>query len=93
MCLIGLDEMETMSNNSKKTSSKIASKASDILRNPSSSTIAKKLSASALAQTKTDKQTGKEMETTASAVLKSNKYSSETKEIAASLLSQSNKER
>lgn len=67
-----------MSNNSKKTSSNVASKASDILRNPSSSAIAKKLSASALAQTKTDKQTGKDMETTASAVLKSNKYSADT---------------
>jgi len=82
-----------MSNNPKKTSSNVASKASEILRDPSSSAIAKKLSASALAQTKTDKQTGKDMETTASAVLKSNKYSADTKEIAASLLSQSNKDR
>lgn len=82
-----------MSDNLKKTSSEIASKASAILRNSLSSTIAKELSASALAQTRTNKQTGKEMETKASAVLKSSKYSPETKEIAASILSQSNKAR
>ena len=55
--------------------------------------IAKKLAASALSQSNTNKQTGKELETEASNVLKSNKYSDDTKGLAASLVSQSNKQR
>lgn len=79
--------------NEKKTSNSMASKASEILRDPNSSKIAKGLAASALSQSNTNKETGKEMETKASNVMKSDKYSDETKGLAASLLSQSNKKR
>jgi hypothetical protein len=82
-----------MSQNTKKTSAKIASLAADILNNKSSSQIAKTLAASALSQTKTSKQTGAKLEETAAKVLGSNKYSDQTKTLAASVLSQSNKER
>lgn len=67
--------------------------ASEVLRDPSSSAIQKKLAGSALAQTHSSKQTGNEMESEASRVLKSDKYNDTTKTLAASLVSQSNKER
>ena len=79
--------------NRKKTSSGVAKKAAEILRDPKASAIAKSLAGSALAQSSTDKQTGAEMEATASKVLKSEKYKADTKAVAASLVSQSNKER
>lgn len=82
-----------MSGNSKKTSSSIASKASETLRDPNASATAKSLAASALAQAGTSKQTGAAMEEKASQVLSSSKYSAETKEFAGSVLSQSNKTR
>jgi hypothetical protein len=79
--------------NSKQTSKSIASQASEVLRDPSSSKIAKSLAASALAQANTDKQTSSEMETIASQVQKSEKYSDLTYSLAGSVLSQSNKKR
>ncbi len=82
-----------MSTNKKSTSQKVASKASDILRDPTSSAIAKSLAASALSQKGTGNQTGSAMEDKAAKVLASDKYSKDTKEMAASVLSQSNKER
>lgn len=82
-----------MSKKTKKTSSKVASKAGEILVNPKASKIQKKLAASALSQTKSSNQTSGEMEKIASLVLTSYKYNSSTKELAASVLSQSNKER
>lgn len=82
-----------MSKNSKQTSSKVGSLASDVLRNPFSSTIQKELAGSALAQTHSGKQTSSDMESKASKVLQSEKYSDATKTLAASVLSQSNKER
>lgn len=82
-----------MSNNTKKTSADLAKQASETLRDPSASAIAKSLAASALAQTSTGKQTGAEMEAKASHALKSEKYSEATKTLAASLVSQSNKSR
>ncbi|MDC5204687.1 hypothetical protein OHW58_11085 [Acinetobacter baumannii] len=82
-----------MSKNSKQTSNKVAKLASEVLRDPSSSAIQKKLAGSALAQTHTTKQTGSEMELEASRVLQSDKYNDKTKSLAASLVSQSNKER
>jgi len=82
-----------MSKNNKITSKSVASKASEILRNPSSSNIAKELAGSALSQRAKGNQTGGEMEDKAARVLASDKYSQETKEMAASVLSQSNKER
>lgn len=82
-----------MSANKKKTSADVASKASDILRDPNASATAKSLAASAMSQRNKSHQTGAEMEDKASKVLKSDKYSDATKEMAASVLSQSNKER
>ncbi|HCW4980522.1 TPA: hypothetical protein OXO37_002119 [Acinetobacter baumannii] len=82
-----------MSKYSKQTSNKVAKLASEVLRDPSSSAIQKKLAGSALAQTHSSKQTGNEMESEASRVLKSDKYNDMTKTLAASLVSQSNKER
>ncbi|HEC0214002.1 TPA: hypothetical protein R1P78_002592, partial [Acinetobacter baumannii] len=68
-----------MSKNSKQTSNKVAKLASEVLRDPSSSAIQKKLAGSALAQTHSSKQTGNEMESEASRVLKSDKYNDTTK--------------
>jgi hypothetical protein len=82
-----------MSDNSKKTSNKVSTLASEVLRNSSSSSIQKQLAASALSQSSSSKQTGSQMETKASQVLQSDKYSDTTKTLAASVLAQSNKER
>ncbi|OPK07345.1 hypothetical protein [Pseudomonas sp. VI4.1] len=82
-----------MPKNTKQTSTSVASLASKILRNDSSSAIQKELAGSAMAQAATGKQTGADMETKASQVLDSNKYSATTKTLAASVLAQSNKER
>lgn len=82
-----------MSKNNKTTSKSVASKASDILRNPNSSNIAKELAGSAMSQRAPGNQTGSKMEDKAARVLSSNKYNDDTKEMAASVLSQSNKER
>jgi len=82
-----------VSNNSKQTSSDIASTAAATLSDPNASAIAKSLAASALAQSGTGKQTGAEMEDKAAKVLASSKYSDETKALAGSVLSQSNKSR
>ena len=79
--------------NSKKTSQKMATTASNILRSDNSSKIQKELAASALSQANSNKQTGATMETKASNVLKSDKYNEVTKGLAASVLSQSNKAR
>jgi len=79
--------------NKKQSSNELGSMASEILQDPNSSEIAKKLAASTLSQTNSSKQTGSEMETIASDVLKSNKYSDITKALAGSVLSQSNKDR
>ena len=79
--------------NSKQTSQKMATTASNILRNNNSSNIQKGLAASALSQSNSNKQTGAAMETKASNVLKSDKYNEVTKGLAASVLSQSNKAR
>lgn len=82
-----------MSTNTKKTSDKMATLASETLSNPKASAIAKSLAASALAQSGTDKQTSAEMEEKAGKALQSGKYSEDTKSLAASVLSQANKER
>ncbi len=79
--------------NRKQSSLKLASQASSILSDKSSSQIQKSLAASVLSQTKTTHQTGAAMESKASSVLQSDKYSEETKSLAASVLSQSNKAR
>ncbi|VVO40500.1 hypothetical protein [Pseudomonas fluorescens] len=82
-----------MPKNTKQTSTSVASLASQVLRNDSSSAIQKELAGSAMAQASTGKQTGADMETRASHVLDSNKYNATTKSLAASVLAQSNKER
>lgn len=82
-----------MAKNTKETSSRIASLASEKLRDPNASQIQKSLAASALSQSGSSKQTGAAMETKAAKVLGSEKYSHETKELAGSIVSQSNKDR
>lgn len=82
-----------MSQNTKKTSSKVAKLASETLLDKQASQIAKSLAASALAQRSGGKQTGAEMEDKAARVLASNHYSDDTKQLAASVLAQANKER
>ncbi len=82
-----------MSINNKKTSSEVASQAAKTLSDKNASKTAKRLAASALAQSVNGKQTGAEMEDLASAVLNSTKYSNATKELAGSVLTQSSPER
>lgn len=82
-----------MPSNSKQSSAKVAKLASETLRDPHASAIAKSLAASALAQANTDKQTSAEMEAKAGRVLQSEKYSEETKTLAGSVVSQANKAR
>lgn len=79
--------------NKKTTSSRVASSASDVLRNPNASAIAKSLAASALSQAQAGRQTGGAMEAKASAVLRSDKYSAETKTLAATVVAQSDRDR
>jgi hypothetical protein len=82
-----------MSKNQKQSSAKVAQLASETLRDPHASAIAKSFAASALAQAHTGKQTGAEMEAKAGRALQSEKYSEETKTLAGSLVSQANKAR
>lgn len=82
-----------MSRNTKQTSGRIATLASETLSNSQASETAKRLAASALAQRGGSKQTGAEMEDLASRVLQSEKYADATRELAASVLAQSNKAR
>lgn len=80
-----------MSKNTKQSSPKVTALASETLRDPHASAIAKSLAASVLSQSSSAKETGKAMETKASQVLQSEKYSDATKTLAASVLSQSDK--
>lgn len=82
-----------MTSNSKQTSAKIASLASETLKDKSASQVAKQLAASALSQAGTSKQTGSTMEDLASKVIQSPKYNQDTKSLAGAVLSQSVKER
>lgn len=79
--------------NKKRSGSNSTHLASDILRDPNSSLMQKRLAGSVLAQSGTDKQTGSKMEDIASKVLRSPKYNDDTKTLAASIVAQSNKER
>ncbi|ECJ2545065.1 hypothetical protein FNN75_09365 [Salmonella enterica subsp. arizonae] len=76
-----------MPNNTKKTSSTIASQAAQVLKDPNASAIQKSLAGSALSQSGTSNQTGGKK------VLNSSKYNDQTKTLAASVLSQANKGR
>jgi hypothetical protein len=80
----------SLTNNTKRTSPRIATLASATLQNDRASQIAKSLAASALAQANGARQTGAEMEDLASRVLRSDKYADDTKALAASVLAQSN---
>ncbi|WP_287815045.1 hypothetical protein [Pseudomonas sp.] len=82
-----------MGANTKVTSDTVAQLASETLRDPYASAIAKRLAGSALAQALSTKQTGAAMEHEAGMVLQSDKYSETTKTLAGSLVSQSNKSR
>lgn len=82
-----------MTKNTKQSSEKVAKLASDTLRDPGASAIAKSLAASALAQASSGKQTSAAMEAKAGRVLQSEKYSEETKSLAGSVVSQANKKR
>lgn len=82
-----------MSSNTKQTSADVAKQASEILRDPNASAIAKSLAGSALAQHSTGKQTSAEMEAKAAKALQSDKYSETTKSLAGSVVSQSSKQR
>ena len=82
-----------MSKNLKQTSKDISHLAAKTLGDTNSSQIARRLAASLLSQTHTNKQTGAELEGIASNVLRSEKYSDDTRAMAASLVSQSNKAR
>lgn len=75
----------------KKTSSGIASLASQVMRDPSSSKIQLELAGSALSQYKSNNVTSEYIESRASLALHSSKYNHTTKELAASVLSQSTK--
>lgn len=80
-----------MSKNSKQTSNKIVKLAVEVLHDPNSSQIQRRLAWSALSQTNTTNQTSAEMEDIAARVLQSSKYSDDTLSLAWSILSQSNK--
>lgn len=82
-----------MPKNTKQTSARIATLASEVLQNDRASQIAKSLAASALAQRNGGKQTGAEMEDLAARVLSISRYADETKALAASVLAQANKAR
>jgi hypothetical protein len=82
-----------MKTNTKQSSAKLAILASETLRDPHASAVAKSLAASTLAQANTGKQTSAEMEAKAGRVLQSEKYSEETKTLAGSVVSQANKAR
>ncbi|KAA8561301.1 hypothetical protein FX985_01353 [Pseudomonas extremaustralis] len=82
-----------MPKNTKQTSPTVAKLASETLSSSNSSAIARRLAASALAQTHSTKQTSAEMEAIAGKVLQSDKYSDETKTLAASVVAQSNQAR
>nr|WP_218018138.1 hypothetical protein [Moraxella equi] len=80
-----------MNNMNKKTTSNIATLASQTLRDPNSSQISKTLAGSALSRSNSNKVTSDNLETKASKVLKSSKFSDNTKSLAGSVLSQSKK--
>lgn len=82
-----------MAKNTKQSSSKVASIASEVLNHKNASETAKTLAASVLAQRAPSKQTGAKLEDLAAKVLRSNKYSEETKTLAGSVLAQANKPR
>ena len=78
---------------SEKTSAKVGSKASGVLRSPTSSKVAKSIAGSALAQSKTNKQTSATVASKAARVLDDGRSSAKNKTIAGSVLTQKTKKR
>lgn len=82
-----------MSINSKQTSGRVATLASQTLNSNSASKVARSLAGSVMAQRNSASQTGAAMESLASTVLRSDKYAATTKVLAGSVVSQANKAR
>lgn len=82
-----------MSNNSKQTSSRVATVAGKTLGSSTASTIQKTLAGSALRQAGNPAQTGARTEDQASRALDSQKSSAVTKTLTGSVVAQSNKKR
>ncbi len=76
----------------KGTSSNIAKVASRVLDNPASSTLAKKVAASAMTQSKApNERTSAPVAAAASKILQDNRFSKDAKTLAANVLSQRKK--
>lgn len=73
---------------SEKTTGRVASKASSILRNPGASQTSKSVAGSALSQAGTSKQTSSKVASKASKALNDGRSSSTTKTLAGSVLTQ-----
>ena len=73
---------------SRKTSRKVATKASSVMRRTDTATKSKSAAGSALSQTGTRKKTGAKAATKASSTLRDGRTSAESKSAAASALSQ-----
>jgi hypothetical protein len=73
---------------SEKTSGRVASKASGILRSPNASKAAKSIAGSALAQAGTGKTTSAKVASTAAKALDSGRTGEVTKTVAGSVLTQ-----
>lgn len=82
-----------MANNTKKTTSPVASLAGKTLQSGSASKTQRTLAGSVLSQAGTGKQTGAAVEPKASQALRSTASSGVTKTLAGSVVSQSNKKR
>ena len=72
----------------EKTSGRVASKASDILRSPTASKTAKSIAGSALSQAGTNKSTSAKVASTAAKALDSGHTGKATKAVAGSVLTQ-----
>lgn len=77
-----------MAENSRQTSDKVASQAAKVLADENVSDVVKRLAASALAQSGSDKQTSATLEALASEVLRSPDSSEVAKSLAGSVMSQ-----
>lgn len=74
--------------NNERTSGRVASKASDILRSPTASKAAKSIAGSALSQAGTSKSTSAKVASTAAKALDSDRTGKATKAVAGSVLTQ-----
>ena len=72
----------------EKTSEKLASHSSKVMRDPYATKTAKSLAGSALSQTRTDKKTSSKVATKASEVMNDKRSSQSSKSLAGSVLSQ-----